>query len=91
MPVGNHIEIMIKKASQKLSVLRSLKFSLGRQFLQIMYFSFIRPTLEYGDSIWNNCPAYLKDRLEKVNIKAARIVTGATKLVSLNALYRETG
>ena len=41
--------------------------------------------------IWNNCPAYLKDRLEKVNIEAARIVTGATKLVSLNDLYRETG
>ena len=78
MPVGGggvHIEIMTKKASQKLNVLRSLKFSLGRQTLQILYFSFIRPTLEYGDIIWNNCPAYLKDRLEKVNIESARIVT----------------
>ena len=71
--------------------IRSLKFSLDRRTLQIMYFSFIRPTLEYGDMIWNNCPLYYKDKVEKVNLEAARIVTGATKLVSLQALYKETG
>ena len=54
-------------------------------------FSFICPTLEYGDIIWNNCPLYYKDKVEKVNLEAARIVTGATKLVSLQALYKETG
>ena len=56
-----------------------------------MYLSFIRPTLEYGDIIWNNCPLYYKDKVEKVNLEAARIVSGATKLVSLHALYKETG
>ena len=88
---GDHIDNIIQKASNKLNVLRSLKFNLDRRTLQIMYFSFIRPTLEYGDIIWDNCQIYHKDRIEKLNIEAARIITGATKLVSLNALYRETG
>ena len=56
-----------------------------------MYFSFIRPLLEYSDIIWDNCPVYLKQSIEKVNIEAARIVSDATKLVSLDLLYKEVG
>ncbi|KAK3099965.1 hypothetical protein FSP39_012658 [Pinctada imbricata] len=48
-----------------------------------MYFSFIRPILEYGDIIFDNCPNYCCEKLESVNIEAARIVTGATKLLAM--------
>lgn len=39
--------------------------------------------------IWDNCTQYEKLELDKIQNEAARIVTGATKLVSLNALYNE--
>ena len=39
----------------------------------------------------DNCTSYKKQNLEKVQIEAARIVTGCTKLVSLRELYKETG
>ena len=88
---GDHINSMLTKAQTKLNILRSLKFQLDRKSLQIMYFSFIRPILEYSDIIWDNCPLYMKQSLEKINIEAARIVSGATKLVSLENLYKEVG
>ena len=47
--------------------------------------------LEYADVVWDNCTQYEADELEKIQIEAARIVTGATRLVSLNLLYCETG
>ena len=47
--------------------------------------------LEYADVIFDNCPSYLSDKLEKINIEAARIVTGATRLVSHNLLLNECG
>ena len=47
-----------------------------------MYFSFVRPALEYGELIFDNCPQYYRECLEKIYVEAARIVTGATKLVS---------
>ncbi|CAC5415948.1 unnamed protein product [Mytilus coruscus] len=47
--------------------------------------------LKYADVIWDNCPEYLKDRLEQINYEAGRIVTGATKLTSLQILLKETG
>ena len=47
--------------------------------------------LEYADIIWNNIPEYLGDKLERIQIEAARIVTGATKLCSKQNLYYDTG
>ena len=45
--------------------MRALKFKLNRHTLQIIYFSFIRPVLEYADNIWDNIPEYLKNDVEK--------------------------
>ena len=51
----------------------------------------MRPFMEYRDVIFENSPQYSKDKLEKINTDAARIITGATKLVSLNHLYAKAG
>lgn len=56
-----------------------------------MYTSFIRPILEYGSVIWGNCSLHEKELLDKIHNEVAKIATGATKLVSLTALYSETG
>jgi hypothetical protein len=46
--------------------------------------------VEYGDIVWDNIPDYLKQSLESLQLEAARIVTGATKLTSKQLLYDET-
>jgi hypothetical protein len=51
-----------------------------------MYFSFIRPILEYGDVIWDSNIQYLADKIEHVQIEAIRIVTGGTKLTSIQTI-----
>ena len=56
-----------------------------------MYISFVRPALEYGGPIWDNCNKEEKSKLESVHIEAMRIVTGATKLCSIEKLYKDTG
>ena len=70
--------------------MRKLKYKLDRKSLETIYIAFIRPLLEYGDVIWDNCTQYEKNELDKIQNEAARIATGATKLVSLGALYKET-
>ena len=71
--------------------MRKLKFQLDRKSLEIIYLVFIRPVLEYCNEIWDNCTHYEKDDLEKIQIEAARIGTGTTKLVSTEHLYSEIG
>ncbi|MCG7879037.1 MAG: endonuclease/exonuclease/phosphatase family protein [Candidatus Thiodiazotropha taylori] len=87
----DHLDEVRSKAWKRINVMRRLKFLLDRKSLQTIYFSFIRPLLEYADVVWDNCTQYEANELEKIQIEAARIVTGATRLVSLNNLYTETG
>ena len=88
---NSHINDILVKASSRLSMLRKVKFKLKRMHLQSIYFSFIRPIMEYADIVWDNIPDYLTQSLENLNIEAARIVTGGTKLSSRQLLYEETG
>ena len=85
-----HINNILTSASKLLGITRKLNCSVRRKTLQI-YDSFLRPILEYSSVVWDNCTQYEKDRLEKVQIEAARIVTGTTRSITLNNLYKEIG
>ena len=56
-----------------------------------MCLSFIRPILEYADCIWDNCNNQEKNEIEKIQIEAGRIVTGATKSCPKIKILQETG
>jgi hypothetical protein len=86
-----HINEIITKASSRLNIIRKLKFKVDRKSLEHMYFSYVRPILEYADVVWDNCPNYIKEKLEHINYEAARIITGATKLTSIRILLQECG
>ena len=70
-------------------MLRKVRMTLDRFSLEKIYMSFIRPILEYADVIWDSQNQSLINKLENVQLDAARIVTGGTKLTGLNRLYEE--
>ena len=78
------------KASKRLSALRKLRFFLDRSTLERIYFSYILPILEYADVVWDSLPIVFINKLESIHKESARIVTGATKLVSIELLYKDT-
>ena len=84
-----HINCISQKAWKRINVMRQVKNCHNRKSLQVIFFSFIRPILEYRDVIWNNIPQYLKDDFDKIQNEAARIVSGCSKLVSLSNLRQE--
>ena len=74
------ITVSLEKGRKRLSILQALKYKLDRKSFQNIYFSFVRPVLEYADIVWDNCTSYEKEELEKLNVLvlAMRIVTGET-------------
>ena len=84
-----HISYIKDKAWLRINIMGKLKFKLDRKSLETVYTTFIRPLLEYGDNIWDNCTQADKYELDKIQNEAARIATGTTKLVSINNLYKE--
>ena len=86
----DHLNYIKSKAWSRINVMHKIKFKLDGKSLQTMYFSFIRPLLEFAEVIWDNCTQYEVNELKKIQNEAARIVTGATKPVSMYSLYLET-
>ena len=85
----HHIKYITDKAWTRINILRKLKFKLDRNSLEKIYLTFIRPLIEYGDVILDNCTQFQKNELDKIQNAAARIATGTTKLISLFALSNE--
>ena len=88
---SDHIQDITGKAWKRVNLLRKLKFDLTRKTLLIIYTSFIRPLLEYGDTVWDNCSIGEANEIEKVQIEACRIITGATKSCSKIKVLAEAG
>ena len=87
----SHIKTIVEKATQRLGSLRRHKFLLDRKSLKKMYTTFILPLLEYGNIVWDNCYMENAKVIESIQLDAARIITGATKVCSTQKLYDESG
>ena len=85
-----HIDSIIMSASKQVSYLRKLKYKLSKDTLNKLYCTYIRPLLEYGSEVWDGC-SYDTNRLEQIQLNAARIVTGLPIFASLHSLYFEAG
>ena len=86
-----HVTRITNKASQRLGLLRRFKFKLSRKSLVRLYLSMIRPILEYGCVIFDNCGQGLSDLIESIQYEAAKICTGALRHTSHAALLQELG
>ena len=86
-----HVDDIIKSASKIISIMRRLKFTLTRKTLNQIYLSYIAPVLEYASIVWDGCSESCSNSLQKLQNEAARLVTGLTRSVSIENLFRECG
>jgi hypothetical protein len=68
-----------------------LKYQVDRNVLINIYLSFIRPILEYGNVICDNCIQNEVNLLESVQVEAGRIITGLRVNSSRSKLHSELG
>ena len=75
---------------KRVDCLRKLMYILNRRVLEKLYFAYIRPLMEYADVLWHNCTEEQCARLERVQLAAARVVSGASRHAPNTLLYEET-
>ena len=66
---------MMSKAGKRIGMSGRLRDNLTAHSANIVYTSFIRPVIEYCDSIWACCGKGHAQQLERLQRRAARIVT----------------
>ena len=86
-----HITRITTKASQRIALLRRFKYKLSRKALIKLYLTMVRPILEYGCVLFDNCGHGLSDLIESIQFGAAKICTGALRHTSHANLLRELG
>ena len=99
----SHLEEKIGKANQGLGVMKQLKKWVSFRVLEVIYKLYVRPHLDYGDVLYHvenptknevfefSSKYNSLKKVEEVQYKAARIVTGAWKGTSMEKLYKNLG
>ena len=72
------IDNISKKVSQGISVLQRAKQFVKNDTLQLLYNSLVQPYFDYCSLVWGNCRDSLKEKLQKLKNRAARVITGDT-------------
>ena len=66
------------KISKGIGMLRRMKKIVPITALKKVYNAIILPHFDYCSLVWDNCSDYLIDKLQKLQNRAARVITGAT-------------
>ena len=88
---NNHVDKIKSSVSKHLNILRKLNYRLSRTNLDKLYVVYIRPLFEYACQLWDNCGIGNSQKLEQLQLEAARIVTGLPIFTKTQIVYRETG
>ena len=73
---GSHIEKIIKKVSSGIGAIKRLRHLVPEATLQLIYQALIHPHFNYCNTVWaGNCGMILRDKLQKLQYRAARFLT----------------
>lgn len=87
---SEHSKCLSVKLSRSIGVINRLKLKIKRCTLKILYTTLIQPYLQYCVMAWGCANATTLDRLEKLQKRAIRIISGASYLAHCNPLFRST-
>ena len=87
---SEHLKTILQKTNKSIGLLRKLQTLLPRAPLIIIYKSFIRPHLDYGDMIYDQSfNMSFQQKMESIQYNAALAITGAIRGSSREKLYQE--
>ena len=91
MKWSKHIAHITSKANQRLGALYRQSQKMTRVQIETLYSSSIRPILEYGSVLFDNCSITDSKLIEAVQRRAAVLSTGAIRRIETTKLMTETG
>ena len=75
---NEHIEVICKKVAAGIGTVKRIKPFVPANTLQTIYQALIQPYFDYCSPLWGVCSKQLKDKLQRFQNRAARIIAGAS-------------
>ena len=89
LTLKNHIEVISKKVSSGNGALKRVRGLIDRETAIKVYKGFIEPYFSYCAPVWDGIGVTLSDRLQKLQNRAARVITQSTYDISSRDLLSE--
>ena len=86
-----HITNISYKANQRLNNIKRIRHIIPRKVADNLYKALVRPTMEYGDVIFDNVSQHLVKQLEQVQREAMVMITQSYRRTPTKNLHKETG
>ena len=87
----NTLNISHQKVARAIGFLKCIKDFIPRNCLSNLYRSIVEPYFRYCCSVWGCCSSTEKDGLQKLQNRAARIITGSSFTTSALPLIESLG
>ncbi|KAL9954240.1 hypothetical protein ACROYT_G041748 [Oculina patagonica] len=85
----SHISSVSKKVSSGIGVIKKIKPFVPTSNLLSVYQSIVEPYFDYCSIVWNDISDHLNDKLQKLQNRAARVITGADYQIRTNELFNK--
>ena len=86
-----HISSVSKKVSSGIGVIKKIKPIVPTSNLLSLYQSIVEPYLDYCSVVWDDISDQLTDKLQKLQNRAARVITGADYRTPSSVLLNKNG
>ena len=83
-----HIDKLCKKLSQKIGILKKIRYCLPLKYRLLFYNAMIRPVMAYVNVVWSSCDKRCLNRDLKLQKRAARIILDADSQASSVKLFK---
>ena len=75
---NEQIDNISKKVSKGIDMLRRAKPFVSFETLKYIYRALVQPSFDYCSMVWGNCGEGSKEKLQRLQNRAARVITGDT-------------
>ena len=86
-----NIDKSSKKIASGIGALKRIRSFVPRKTLQFIFNSLIQPHFDYCSVVWGNCNKTLADKLQKLQNRAARVLTFSSYDTNADRLFKELG
>ena len=86
-----HIEKLSKKVASGIGALKRIRPYVPFTTMQLIYKCLVQPYFDYCSAVWDSCSSYLVNKLQKLQNRAARVLTSSSYDTNADYLFESLG
>ena len=86
-----HIDRLCKKVASGIGALKRIRPFVNSNTLEMIFSSLIQPYFDYCSVVWDGCGTTLASKIQKLQNRAARVLTSASYDISTDILSEKLG